>query len=270
MTPTPRPNGRGWFITIEGPEGSGKTSQAERLLAAGRAAGVPVALVREPGGTPVGERIRSLLLNADPASVPIGPRADALLFNAARAQLVADVIEPKLAIGWLVISIRFSDSTLAYQGYGAGLPLDDLRSLERFATGGLRPDRTILLDLPVEIGLARKRGVEETRFESTFAVTFHRRVREGFLALAAAAPDRFVVLDATRSPEAVAADVRAAVQGITGPWSRWGHGAGSRATSKEDSTGGPTDAIGGPFGGAPGQRALETSEPAGHRERIHR
>jgi len=218
VSPTPTPGGRGWFITIEGPEGSGKTTQAERLLADARGAGLPVELVREPGGTAVGERIRDLLLDADPASVPIGPRTDALLFNAARAQLVRDVIEPKLAAGWLVLSSRFSDSTLAYQGYGAGLALDDLRSIERFATGGLRPDRTILLDLPAEIGLARKRGVEETRFESSFAVTFHRRVREGFLALAREEPGRFVVLDATQSMPTVADALRAAVQDVTGPW----------------------------------------------------
>jgi dTMP kinase len=218
VSPTRTSRGRGWFITIEGPEGSGKTTQAERLLADVRRAGLPVALVREPGGTAVGERIRDLLLDADPASVPIGPRTDALLFNAARAQLVSDVIQPKLDAGWLVISSRFSDSTLAYQGYGAGLALDDLRSIERFATGGLRPDRTILLDLPVEIGLARKRGIEETRFESSFAVTFHRRVREGFLALARDEPDRFVVLDARQPVAAVAAELRSAVQDVTGSW----------------------------------------------------
>ena len=218
VSPTRTSRGRGWFITIEGPEGSGKTTQAERLLADVRRAGLPVALVREPGGTAVGERIRDLLLDADPESVPIGPRTDALLFNAARAQLVSDVIQPKLAAGWLVISSRFSDSTLAYQGYGAGLALDDLRSIERFATGGLQPDRTILLDLPVEIGLARKRGIEETRFESSFTVTFHRRVREGFLALARAEPDRFVLLDATQPVATVAQEIRAAVEDVTGPW----------------------------------------------------
>src|SRR5438552_1695624 len=113
-------------------------------------------------------------------SAPIAPRADAVRFNAARAQLVADRIEPSLAAGSTVICSRFADSTLAYQGAGMGLPSDELRTLERFATGGLRPDLTILLDLPVEVGLARKRGVEETRFESGFDEGFHKPVRAAF------------------------------------------------------------------------------------------
>ncbi len=205
-------SGPGWLLTIEGPEGAGKTTQAERLRGAGRQAGLSVVLTREPGGTPMGERIRELLLARDAGH---DPRADALLFNAARAQLVADVIRPALARGELVICTRFADSTLAYQGYGAGVPLADLRALETLATGGLRPDRTILLDLPTEVGLARK-GAEQTRFETDFPAEFHRRVRDGFLELAAAEPDRVTVVDAGRAPDEVAADVLTAAAGLPG------------------------------------------------------
>jgi dTMP kinase len=197
--------GRGLFITLEGPEGGGKTTQAARLRDRFVAAGRSVVLTREPGGTPLGERIRDVLLAS--ADEPHDPRADALLFNAARAQLVATVIRPALARGDVVIAARFADSTLAYQGYGAGLPIDELRALERAATGGLRPDRTVLLDLPVEAGLARKGADEATRFETAFDLDFHRRVRDGFVALAAAEPDRFVVVDATQPADAVAAAI---------------------------------------------------------------
>lgn len=208
---------RGRFITFEGPEGAGKTTQAERLRAALEAAGRDVVLVREPGGTPAGERIRALVLEAGAAAIALGSRTDALLFNAARAQLVDDVIEPALAAGRTVISTRFADSTLAYQGDGAGLPIDDLRALERFATRGLRPDVTILLDVPIDIGLGRKAG-EETRFEATFDREFHERVRHGFLRLASEEPERFAVIDSRLPPDAVArAVMEAAERGATGP-----------------------------------------------------
>jgi len=193
---------RGRFITIEGPEGAGKTTQAIRLEAVLGEWGVPVLLTREPGGTALGERIRDLLL--DPGASRADALADAFLFNAARHQLVIDVIEPALLAGTTVVCARFADSTLAYQGYGAGLPLEDLERLESIATDGLRPDLTILLDVPVEIGLARKAPADRTRFETGFDVAFHRRVRDGFLALAVAEPSRFVVVDATDSAEAVA------------------------------------------------------------------
>lgn len=190
----------GRFVTIEGPEGAGKTSQAEALRRRAEAAGIDVVVTREPGGTEVGERVRGILL--DPRAAH-GPTTDALLFNAARAQLVAEVVRPALARGALVISTRFADSTLAYQGYGSGLGLDELSALERFATGGLSPDLTLLLDLAPAVGLARK-GAEVTRFESAFDLAFHDRVRAGFLALAAADPGRFVVIDATAAPSVVA------------------------------------------------------------------
>jgi dTMP kinase len=194
----PRP---GTFITLEGPEGAGKTTQAELLERHLAGLGTPTVLVREPGGTPLGEEIRAILLGHREGG--IGPRTDALLFNAARAQLVEDVIRPALLRGETVISTRFSDSTLAYQGYGLGLPLDALQDIEAFATGGLVPDRTVLLDLAVEAGLARKAVAERTRFETAFDVSFHERVREGFIALARREPGRFVVVDAAAEPEKV-------------------------------------------------------------------
>jgi dTMP kinase len=206
---------RGWFVTLEGPEGSGKTTQASRLADAARAAGVPAVLTREPGGTRIGDAIRSVVLQADSDSAPIAPRTEALLFNASRAQLVADVVAPALAGGGLIICARYADSTVAYQGYGLGLDVGDLRALEAFATEGCVPDLTILLDLPVAAGLARK-GVEETtRFEG-LDLAFHERVRAGFLAIAAQEPSRFRVVDASQSADAVFADVLTAVASLPG------------------------------------------------------
>jgi dTMP kinase len=204
------PAERGRFITFEGPEGSGKTTQAARLAATLRDRGFAILSTREPGGTVVGERIRELILA--PSDVPVDPLADALLFNAARRQLVTEMIEPALTAGTTVICARFADSTRAYQGYGEGLPLAELDRLEAIATGGLRPDRTILLDLPVEIGLARKAPDDQTRFETGFDVAFHQRVRNGFMAMAAAEPSRFVVVDAGADAEAVARSVVRAVE----------------------------------------------------------
>ena len=203
--------GAGRFITIEGPDGAGKTTQAERLAAHLREAGYDVLLTREPGGTWLGERIREILLARTDVAAATDPVTDAILFNAARRQLVADVIEPALARGRTVICARYADSTLAYQGYGAGVPLDRLRTLQALATDGLEPDLTILLDLPVEAGLERKAPGDVTRFEAEFDLAFHRRVREGFLALAVASPSRFVVVDASRPPDEVATAVNAAV-----------------------------------------------------------
>jgi dTMP kinase len=206
------PPARGWFITIEGPEGAGKTTQAARLESLLRRTGIPVVRTREPGGTTLGEQLRDLLLGGGATSPPIDPLADAFLFNAARRQLVAEVIRPALEGGVTVICARFADSTLAYQGHGSGLDLGTLRSLEQVATDGLRPDLTLLLDLPVEVGLARKtETVDQTRFETGFDIAFHRRVRDGFLSLAAAEPGRFAVVDAGASEEAVWSAVQAAV-----------------------------------------------------------
>ncbi|MFL5775216.1 MAG: dTMP kinase [Chloroflexota bacterium] len=221
MTPSGEAPGRGWFITIEGPEGAGKTTHAARLEAHLREAGVGVVGTREPGGTALGERIRDLLLEVAGSHDDAGrrvhdPLADALLFNAARRQLVEEVIRPALRDGTTVVCARFADSTVAYQGYGAGLPIDDLRALEVVATSGLRPDLTVLLDLPPEVGLRRKGPDDQTRFELSFDLEFHRRVRAGFLDLAAREPERFIVVDATASPNHAWEEVRQAVDRLVG------------------------------------------------------
>jgi dTMP kinase len=174
-----------------------------------------VALVREPGGTGLGERLRELLLQRHDA-MSIDPRADALLFNAARAQLVEERIRPALARGEIVVSTRFSDSTLAYQGHGLGLPLDALRAIERFATGGLAPHRTVLLDVPVDVGLARKAIADRTRFESGYDTAFHERVRQGFLDIARAEPGRIRIVTADADADAVFDRVLAAALDGTG------------------------------------------------------
>jgi dTMP kinase len=202
---------RGRLITLEGPEGAGKTVLGQRLATALVGAGRSVVLTREPGGTRLGERLRSLLLeNAG----RVEPRADALLFNAARAQLVTEIIRPALAAGQVIVCARFTDSTLAYQGYGAGLPLAELRALAAVATEGLTPDRTILLDVESETGLRRKAEGDRTRFEASFDLAFHERVRAGFLELAAAEPERFRVIDSSRGVDAVFADVLVAANEV--------------------------------------------------------
>jgi dTMP kinase len=216
MRPTPATD-HGWFITIEGPEGAGKTTQAARLEARLLGEGVGVLRTREPGGTGLGERIREILLRAGvDGDAPTDPLADALLFNAARRQLLEEVVRPARAAGQTVICARFSDSTLAYQGFGAGVPLPLLRTLQHIATGGIRPDLTILLDLPAEVGLARKAATDRTRFETGFDLPFHERVRDGFRALAAAEPERFVVVDAERAEDEVAAEIEQAVDRLRG------------------------------------------------------
>ena len=201
------PTHRGAFITIEGPDGGGKTTQADHLAAHLRDLGRPVHVTREPGGTWLGERIRVLLLERTGSTAPTDPLADALLFNAARRQLVREVIRPELAAGTTVICARFTDSTLAYQGFGAGVDIDLLRRMNDAATDGLRPDLTVLLDVQVEAGLARKAPGDVTRFEAEYDLGFHRRVREGFLAIAAAESDRIAVVDATGGIEDVSREI---------------------------------------------------------------
>jgi dTMP kinase len=195
--------GGGWFITVEGPDGAGKTLVTARLRAALEERGWPTLATREPGGTAVGEQVRRIVLDHEPGDGPIDPRADALLFSAGRAQLVAEVIRPALERGMVVLDARHIDSTLAYQGYGGGLSVAFLRELQTFATDGLRPDLTVLLDVPVEVGLARKQADEQTRFEAVFDTDFHERVRRGYLVLAEAEPERFVVIDAVASVDDV-------------------------------------------------------------------
>ncbi len=180
------------------------------------ARGHAVRLTREPGGTTLGERLRSILLtrgDSGETGTRIDPRADALLFNAARAQLVSEVIRPALEAGEVVLCARFTDSTLAYQGYGAGLPIVELRAIASVATGGLEPDRTILLDVAPDVGMRRKAPDAHNRFESSFDLDFHRRVRDGFLDLARQEPDRWRVIDSTRHVDRVFDDVlRAALE----------------------------------------------------------
>jgi len=212
MSRTATTAGHGAFITIEGPDGGGKTTQAERLREHLASRGVRVLLTREPGGTWLGEQLRDVLLGrTSAAAAPTDPLTDALLFNAARRQIVGEVIRPALEAGTTVICARFADSTLAYQGHGAGVSLERLRVLADIATDGLTPDLTILLDLPVESGLARKSPGDVTRFEAEFDLDFHGRVRAGFLAIARAEPERVAIVDATPGKDLVAAAIASLV-----------------------------------------------------------
>lgn len=194
------------FITLEGPEGSGKTSQIGPLAEFLRQQGFDVLTTREPGGTPIGDQIRAVLHNQE--NTAMHPRTETLLFQSARAQLVEQVIRPQLQRGGIVISDRYADSTLAYQGYGHGLPLDQVRAVIGFATGELKPDLTLLLDLDVMLGLQRRsQGGEWNRMDA-YAVDFHRRVRQGYLQLAQAEPHRWVIIDAAQAAERVQASLR--------------------------------------------------------------
>ena len=198
------------FVTFEGIEGSGKSTHLARLAARLRAAGVDPVETREPGATEAGAAIRRLVLDGH---APLEPLAELFLYCADRTQHLRDVVCPALAAGRIVLCDRFSDSTIAYQGYGRGLPLDTVRALDEVARGGVRPGLTLLLDCPVADGLARarRRSASGDRFERA-AEEFHERVRAGFLALAAAEPDRFVVLDAREPVERIADSIAAAVQ----------------------------------------------------------
>lgn len=197
---------RGKFITFEGGEGCGKSTQIKRLKEALEKGGVEVVLTREPGGTWLSEEIRRLIKDQE-TDAPCD-RSELLLFLAARAQLVRNVIRPALEAGKWVLSDRFSDSTLAYQGYGRGLPLDDLRRMNDFACEGLKPDLTLLLDVDPEVSWARMRSREAAtnttadRMERA-GEEFHARLRTGFAALAKAEPDRIVTIDANGTPDEV-------------------------------------------------------------------
>jgi dTMP kinase len=199
------------FVTFEGIEGSGKSTQIGRLAAALRDRGRRVTTTREPGGTPAGEWIRRLL--TDPAAPPISPATELMLYLADRAQHLHDVIRPALAAGDIVLCDRFSDSTLAYQGYGRAGDLERVRILDAVTRDGCGPDLTFLLDCEVATGLERAarrpaQAMREDRFERE-PEAFHRRVRAGFLELARREPSRFVTLDAAESADAVAAHVLA-------------------------------------------------------------
>lgn len=195
------------FITLEGPEGSGKTSQLPPLVEYLREQGYSVFPTREPGGTSIGEQIRAVI--HDLKNVEMHPRTETLLYQAARAQIVEQVFKPRLAVGEIVISDRYYDSTIAYQGYGHQQDLDQVRSLVRYATGGLVPDLTILLDVDVEAGLRRKtqNGSEWNRLDA-YTLEFHQRVRRGYLEMVKAEPERWVVIDAGREWRAVQQDLR--------------------------------------------------------------
>jgi dTMP kinase len=206
---------RGRFITIEGGEGAGKTTQVGFLVAALGRARIPARATREPGGSPGGEAIRRLLLEGD--SERWDAVGEALLLVAARSDHVARLIAPSLAQGIWVVSDRFADSTLAYQGYGKGLALEDLTSLHRFALGSFSPDLTVILDLPAETGLARAaaRASVDDRFERLDRA-FHERLREGFRQIAADDSARCALIDGSSDPQTVHRAVRDAIQGRLG------------------------------------------------------
>jgi len=208
----PAPSARGYFFALEGGEGTGKTTQL-RILADDLAErGLEVVVTHEPGDTPVGRHLRDLLL--DPAT-SITSQTETLLYAADRAEHVAHVIAPALARGAVVISDRYLDSSIAYQGFGRGLDIEQVTGMSLWATGGLLPDLTLVLDLDPEDGLRRARGRNgrADRLEGE-ALEFHRRVRAGFLTLAEAAPARYAVIDATGAPDQVADQIQAAIGAI--------------------------------------------------------
>ena len=207
----------GLFITIEGPDGAGKSSQATLLAEHVRALGKTVVLTREPGGTRLGEGVRGVLLDLEGEGHTAV--SDALLYNAARHHSVIEVIRPALERGEVVISDRYADSTLAYQGYGGGTPLDELGAIQRLTTGGLMPLRTVLIDVSVEDGLSRRHsGPAEglNRFETSrlHGTDFHERVRDGYLQMAGADPARWRIVNGAADRDVVAAAVWAAVSDL--------------------------------------------------------
>jgi dTMP kinase len=213
MTPSAR---RGRFITLEGPDGSGKTTAARHLATWLRDRGLTVLLTQEPGGTALGDEVRRLVLHHRGLADDLDPRTDALLFAAQRAQHVARMIRPALERGEWVVCARYLDSSLAYQGAAYGLDADEMHRLQTFATDGLMPDLTLLIDVPVEVGLSRKRRGTWNRFEDTEGVAFFEKVRRAYHNLAAADAERFRVLDGSGSVEGVDEAVRAAVEPLIG------------------------------------------------------
>ena len=185
------------FVTFEGPEGSGKSSQIALLASFLEAQGFAVVRTREPGGTPIGNEIRACVHNV--VNTAMTPVAEMLLYSASRAQHVGELIRPSLNSGYIVLCDRFADSTIAYQGYGRGLDLAQLHQVTEIATGGLKPALTFLLDVDVEVGLARRTGggLEMNRLDLE-TVQFHQRVREGYHLLAQSDPDRWVIVDGER------------------------------------------------------------------------
>jgi dTMP kinase len=199
------------FITFEGSDGSGKSTQITLLSFYLRQEGHKVLTTREPGGTTIGEQVRNCLHDVQNKSMTAA--AEVLLYSASRAQLVEEIIRPALSSNHIVLSDRYSDSTLAYQGYGRGLDLNDLTRLTRFATGGLKPDLTFLFDVDIEDGLSRRSsgGVEMNRMDLQ-TVDFYRRVRDGYRELAGANPQRWITIDANRPVDAIQNDLRRQVK----------------------------------------------------------
>lgn len=210
--------GRGKFITFEGPEGGGKTTQAKRLMQRLKDAGYEVVYTREPGGTELGEAIRGILQH-DKIKEPLTAESEVFLFLASRAQLVRNVILPALEAGKIVISDRFADSTTAYQGYGRGFPVETMLTLNDFAIGPAVPDMTLLFDVEIGQAFERLAARQKELFEKPDRIereerAFHERVRNGYLELAARFPDRYRRIDARRTPEAVEADVWQLIDGL--------------------------------------------------------
>ncbi len=202
------------FITFEGPDGGGKTTQVAMTVATLKARGHNVLLTREPGGTAIGDQIRHVL--HDMKNQAMHPRTELLMYSASRAQIVEEVIRPHLKSGGLVICDRFFDSTYAYQGYGHGLDLNQLKMITEFATGGLKPDLTILLDIAPEDSLQRRlsaldKGGEWNRLDA-MALDFHKRVRDGYHTLVSAEPHRWQVVNAAQTVEQVQADILAVLE----------------------------------------------------------
>lgn len=201
----------GMFITFEGPDGSGKSSQIQLLSDYLQTLGYKTVLSREPGGTAIGDEIRACVHHVK--NTGMFPEAEMLLYSASRAQLVREVIRPSLAARKIVLCDRFYDSTIAYQGYGRGLNLDALHQVTHFATGGLKPDLTLLLDIEVEQGLTRREsgGVEMNRLDLE-TTAFHRRVRQGYHQLVKTEPERWVVVDGSRPLAVIQAELREIVK----------------------------------------------------------
>lgn len=215
----------GKFITFEGVEGCGKTTQIRLLAEALEKSGMSVRLTREPGGCPISDKIRAILLDASNSEMT--PSAELLLYAAARAQHIHEVIEPAIKAGKTVLCDRFTDATLSYQGYGRGLDLSLIKSLNETATAGCKPDLTILIDCPVEIGLERAvarieagsaadiNHLREERFERE-SIDFHQRVRSGYLKLAEGSPERFIIIDGTGTPAEISSRILEAVSSRLG------------------------------------------------------